>query len=97
MKFIIFLLFPVFANAQSKPLQYQWRKISGPPQYKIVSPNSAATKVTNLVAGKYLFELKVTNSKNLSARDTMVLTVNPPLNKTLAKNVTATAIVKSSY
>lgn len=96
MKFIVFLLFPVFANAQSKPLQYQWRKISGPSQYKIVSPNSAATKVTNLVAGKYRFELKVTNSKNLSARDTMVLTVNPPLNKTAGKNETVFATIKSS-
>jgi hypothetical protein len=97
MKFIFFLLFPAFANAQTKPLLYQWRKISGPSQYKIVSSKSATTKITNLVAGKYLFELKVTNSKNLSARDTMVLNVNPPLNKTLTKNETATAIVKSSY
>ena len=96
MKVILFLLFPVFANAQSKPLLYQWRKISGPSQYKIVSPKSATTKITNLVEGKYLFELKVTNSKNLSARDTMVLTVNPPLNKTLSKNKTVTAIIKSS-
>jgi len=85
MKFLIFLFFPCFVKAQSA-LKYEWRKISGPEQYRIVSPHSATTDVTNLVAGVYKFELKVTNSHNLSSRDTMVLTVNPPLNRALAVN-----------
>ena len=85
MKFLIFLCFPLFGKAQST-LKYEWRKVSGPGQYRIVSPHSATTDVTNLVAGVYKFELTVTNSHNLSARDTMVLTVNPPLNRVLAKN-----------
>jgi hypothetical protein len=85
MKFLFFLCFPLFGKAQST-LKYEWRKISGPSQYLIVSPHSATTNVTNLVAGVYKFELKVTNSHNLSARDTMVLTVKPPANSAVAKN-----------
>ncbi|MBK5272505.1 MAG: hypothetical protein JJE22_16000 [Bacteroidia bacterium] len=87
MKFIIFLLLPLFGNSQlptnapSQTLKYEWRKISGPSQFRIESPKSAVTEITNLEAGIYQFELKVTNSSGLSARDTMVLTVNPLFNK----------------
>jgi len=78
MKSIIFLfLLPLFGNAQSKTLQYEWRKISGPAQYTIESPAAAVTKINGLVAGIYQFELKVTGSKGYTARDTMQLTVNP--------------------
>ena len=87
MKFIIFLLLPLFGAAQSKTLKYEWRKISGPSQYKIESPESAVTKITNVVAGIYQFELKVTNRYGLSARDTMVLTVNQPVNKSFEKSI----------
>ena len=81
MKLLFFLLLPLSIHAQSKTLQYEWRKISGPSQYKIVSPHSATTEFTNLVAGVYQFELKVTNKYGLSARDTMKVTVNPAANK----------------
>ncbi|HYM93798.1 MAG TPA: hypothetical protein VET23_06645 [Chitinophagaceae bacterium] len=88
MKLIIFLLLlPLFGHTQllTNPLlpvlKYEWRKISGPSQFRIESPASAVTEITNLEAGVYQFELKVTNSHGLSARDTMVLTVNPLLNK----------------
>ncbi len=84
MKFILFLLLPLL-NTQPKPLKYEWRKISGPAQYRIISPKSAVTDITDLVAGVYQFELKVTNSKGLSSRDTMLLTVNPPMNKAVGK------------
>lgn len=77
MKLIVFLLLPLFGKTQANTLQYQWRKISGPSQYTIISPKSPHTEITNLSAGVYQFELKVTNSNKLSARDTMVLTVNP--------------------
>ena len=78
MKFLLFLLIPVLGYSQKSALKYEWRKISGPSKYKIVSPNSAVTDVTDLEVGMYKFELKVTNSRGLSARDTMVLTVSPP-------------------
>ena len=90
MKMIFFLLLPLFGNAQSKTLKYEWRKISGPAQYKIESPKTAVTQVTHLEAGIYRFELKVTNGYNLSARDTMILTVNPKINKTLTMVVSKT-------
>ncbi|MDP4285537.1 MAG: hypothetical protein Q8891_14015 [Bacteroidota bacterium] len=93
MKFIIFLLLPVFgksqlpSNTQQQTLKYEWRKISGPSQYKIETPNLALTNVSNLVEGIYQFELKVTNRYGLSARDTMVLTVKPPDNNASVKQV----------
>lgn len=85
MKYILFLFFPLFGHAQSSFLKYQWRKISGPAQYTIESPDAATTHVTNLVAGVYQFELKVTNSANLSARDTMTVTVNPAKTSYISK------------
>lgn len=94
MKLIIFLLLPFFgqsqlrtsppAQPQQTTLKYEWRKISGPSQFRIESPGSVITQITNLEAGIYQFELKVTNSYGLSARDTMVLTVNPLFNKAYA-------------
>lgn len=87
MKLIIFILFPVFASAQSNSLKYQWRKVSGPAQYTILSPKSATTKIINLTQGIYKFELKVTNRYNLSARDTMTLTVKAPVSKPVTANV----------
>ena len=85
MKFLIFLFIccsflfiPFLGNSQAKGLTYKWRKISGPDKYKIVSPDSAVTNVTDLVEGIYKFELTVTNSRGLFSRDTMTLTVSPP-------------------
>ena len=79
LKFLVLVLFPLVGKSQSQPsLKYQWRKISGPSQFRIVSPHSAVTDVTNLVEGVYKFELKVTNNLGLSSRDTMTLTVNAP-------------------
>jgi len=75
---LIMLIIPMVGRSQSQTLKYQWRKISGPSQYRIVSPNSKVTDVTYLAVGVYKFELKVTNSRGLSARDTMTLTVNAP-------------------
>jgi len=78
MKFLVFLLLPVLASSQTKNLKYRWTKIAGPTKYRIVSPDSAVTAVTDLEEGIYQFELKVTNSRGLSGRDTMVLTVRAP-------------------
>jgi len=90
MKFIIFLLLPLFgksqlpSNTQQQSLKYEWRKISGTSQYKIESPTLAHTNVTHLVEGIY-HELKVTNRYGLSSRDTMVLTVKPSDNEVFVK------------
>jgi hypothetical protein len=57
---------------------YQWTKISGP-ACNIASANIAQTQVTNLTAGVYVFELKVTDAGDLFDKDTMQLTVSPKL------------------
>jgi hypothetical protein len=59
---------------------YIWTKISGPAATGILNPNAIQTQVTNLVAGIYLFELKVTDAGGLFSKDTMQATVlsGPP-------------------
>src|SRR5258705_9591112 len=63
---------------------YLWTKISGPSSFNISNTTSALAVSKNLVAGSYLFELKVTDNGGLSAKDTMrvivdsVLTTNHP-------------------
>ena len=63
---------------------YLWTKISGPSSFNILKSPDSLTKVKALVVGTYQFELKVTDSGGLSAKDTMrvivdaVLTTNHP-------------------
>jgi hypothetical protein len=100
MKYIIFfLLLPVFANAQSSLLKYEWRKISGPANYTIASPYAAQTAVSNLETGIYQFELTVTNSNNISARDTMKVTVQAAANKLQTKfyQTEVVAFIRNNY
>jgi hypothetical protein len=96
MKTLILLVLPAFVTAQSQNLKYSWRKISGPNQYKIVSPHTAHTNVTNLTVGVYQFELTVTNIKGLSARDTMMVTVKPPASFIANKKFSGSAQLASN-
>lgn len=61
-------------------VSYLWTIVQGPPSYTIVNPNAAQTQVTNLAAGVYKFELKVTDAGNLFSKDTIQVTVivQPP-------------------
>ncbi len=62
---------------------YAWTKISGPSSFSINNAGTVQAQITNLVAGVYQFELKVTDAGGLFDRDTVqvqVATVNPPLN-----------------
>lgn len=67
-------------NASNDPdgsiTAYQWTKISGPGQYTIASPATAQTAINNLVQGVYTFELKVTDNKGATGKDTLKVTVN---------------------
>lgn len=57
---------------------YVWTKISGPPSSSIDNASVVQTQVINLVGGTHQFELIVTDSEGLSAKDTvLVLVVNP--------------------
>ena len=57
---------------------YQWTQIGGPSSSTIVNANAAQTQVTNLVEGVYKFELIVKDKGELSAKDTIQVTVNDP-------------------
>ncbi len=56
---------------------YQWKYISGPAGSSIVSAAAANTIVNGLVAGVYVFELKVTDNKGATAVDNVQVTVLP--------------------
>lgn len=55
-----------------------WKKISGPATYLILNPSESKTIVRELAMGTYQFELKVTDNGNLSATDTIQITVADP-------------------
>jgi hypothetical protein len=56
---------------------YLWTKIAGPSVYSIVDRNAVQTRVNNLQLDIYYFELKVTDSKGLFSKDTVIITVLP--------------------
>ncbi len=64
------------SDPDGKISSYLWTKISGPASFNIVKQTDSITKVRILVAGIYLFELKVTDNESLSAKDTVQITVN---------------------
>ncbi|MGN6402655.1 MAG: PKD domain-containing protein, partial [Flavisolibacter sp.] len=55
---------------------YAWRKISGPDSFEIVDPSQSGTLVRSLVYGTYNFEVKVTDDKGATARDTVWIKVD---------------------
>ncbi|MBN9350491.1 MAG: right-handed parallel beta-helix repeat-containing protein [Chitinophagaceae bacterium] len=68
------------SDQDGKIVTYQWTKISGPSSYSILTPDSAATKVTGLVQGVYFFQFKVTDDSGATGLDTVKVTVNAALN-----------------
>lgn len=55
---------------------YAWTKISGPSTtFPINNASGVKTQVTNLIAGIYQIELKVTDAGGLSSRDTVFINV----------------------
>ena len=67
----------------SKIVSTLWTEISGPSLDDILLPDSLITQVTNLVAGTYIFQLKVTDSMGLSAISTIQVVVLPPVPPTV--------------
>ncbi len=55
---------------------YEWTLISGDEKVVIEAPSLDITRVKELTLGEYLFELTVTDSKGLQAKDTVRVTVN---------------------
>ena len=56
---------------------YQWTKVAGPASVTTSNANVVTTQVSNLVAGVYQFELKVTDAGGLFSKDTIQVSVNP--------------------
>jgi hypothetical protein len=54
-------------------ITFNWSKIAGPSAGTISSPTILQTGVTGLTSGTYKFELKVTNSVGLIAKDTLTI------------------------
>ena len=55
---------------------YSWTKVSGPSNYTIVNPGSAATDITGLVQGVYQFQLQVTDNNGAKGTDIVQVIVN---------------------
>ncbi|WP_148707450.1 PKD domain-containing protein [Chitinophaga skermanii] len=68
-------------DADGKIVTYTWKQLSGPSTSAIASPNAAKTAVNNLVAGTYVYELKVTDDDNATATAQVSVIVKPSTNK----------------
>ncbi|NMM47246.1 PKD domain-containing protein [Marinigracilibium pacificum] len=67
------------ANASDNDGQiatYLWRKISGPAS-DLSGTNSARLEVTNMLEGRYVFRITVTDDDGAGASDDVVVVVNP--------------------
>jgi hypothetical protein len=63
---------------------YSWTQISGPTSSKILYQGSAATKVTSVTAGAYVFQLMATDDKGATGVKTVTITFQTPPIITLA-------------
>src|SRR5579863_4582412 len=69
---------------------YLWTKISGPSQFTLGNSGSATTTASNLVAGVYLIQLKVTDNQGAISQDTVKIIVNAaPVNQPPVANAGA--------
>ena len=62
-------------------ISFAWTEVSGPSTATLSAPSALATSVSGLVAGTYIFQIKVTDNNNLSATSTVTVTVNPAPNQ----------------
>ena len=65
------------ADADGQVVGYLWSKLSGPASPTIVNPASAATVISGLSQGSYVFQFMVTDNKGATGVDTMSVQVNP--------------------
>lgn len=54
---------------------YRWTKLSGPTSFSLSTPSASTTMLTNMVAGVYVFTLRVTDDKGATNTDTVTVTV----------------------
>ncbi len=58
-------------------VSFSWKKLSGPDQYEILTPNSYASWIRNMVVGTYVYRLTVTDNFGKTATDDVMITVYP--------------------
>ncbi|MDO6430590.1 T9SS type A sorting domain-containing protein [Flavitalea sp. BT771] len=58
---------------------YLWSQVSGPNTSTISTPATTSTTVTGLIAGTYVFSLKVTDNSSQTNTATVQVTVNAPV------------------
>ena len=62
---------------------YLWSKVSGPNIPSIFTPGQSSTKIDDLIAGTYLFQLMVVDDEGATGLDTVSVSVLPPSIKML--------------
>lgn len=71
------------SDSDGNVVAYLWSQVSGPDATVITNPGSAATAVDGFVQGTYVFRLTVTDDDGATGVDTMSVTVNPAVEKTV--------------
>jgi major membrane immunogen (membrane-anchored lipoprotein) len=76
-------------DADGTIASYSWTKVSGPSTFSIGNSSSSTVNISNLVAGTYQFELKVTDDKGAIGKDTVQVTVisNTTLSQPVKQNI----------
>ncbi len=62
-------------------VSYLWSKISGPTAGRIVNPESMNAAIRDLVVGRYIFQVKVTDNNGASSYDSVTVQVRQAANK----------------
>lgn len=60
-------------------ISYEWRRISGPTQFKLTNAKAAKTELSGLVEGTYVFRLTVTDNDNgISVKNITIIVLPAP-------------------
>lgn len=68
-------------DADGQIVSYEWTQVSGPSVAGIVDAFNENTAITGLVEGSYVFKLTVTDNRNGTGSDQVVITVNAEPNQ----------------
>jgi len=74
-------------------LSYSWSQVSGPNTATITSPSAVSTTVTGLIAGTYVFALKLTSLLGAISISQVTVTVNAPINVAPVANAGADQVI----
>lgn len=84
------------SDPQDSQLTFSWLLISGPNMPVINNPAGAATAVSGMVAGSYIFKLTVTNALGLNSTSTTSITVTSADNSGATLNTGVTTLNSGS-